>query len=107
MSTFFTHKSIFEQASLRGLGFCSQYRPVCFDYVVYSEMIINVRMTKTMLLISSNNMSLSYSHPFCEPSTPPSLRNWPLERIERYFEDKLQMNNRWTGFHQLKKGAEI
>jgi len=45
----FTHKSNFEQGSLRGLGFCSLYFLLCFDYGVCSEMIMNLRMIKQCL----------------------------------------------------------
>jgi len=48
---FLTHKSNFEQANLGDLGFCSPYSPLCFGYGVYSEMIMNLRMIKTMPII--------------------------------------------------------
>ena len=42
---------------------CSEvlFRPLCFDYGVYSYLIINSRMDKTMHLIFFNNMSLTNS----------------------------------------------
>jgi len=51
-----------EQASLRGIGFCSLHRLLCFAYGVYSEMRINLQMIKTIHLIFFNSMSLPYSH---------------------------------------------
>ena len=62
---FLTHKSNFEQANLGDLGFCSPYSPLCFGYGVYSEMIMNLRMIKTMPIILFNNMRRPYSHRNC------------------------------------------
>jgi len=45
---FFAHKSHFEQVCLKGLDFCSLYCPLCFDYGVYSKVMINLRLTKTI-----------------------------------------------------------
>jgi len=66
--------------------FCSLYCPLCFDYGVYNEMIINLRMMKTVHSILQKYvsamlvLSLRTFH-------APQLVNQALERNERYFED--------------------
>jgi len=44
------------------LPICSEIysSPLCFDYSVHNEMILNLRMIKTMQLILFNHMSLPY-----------------------------------------------
>jgi len=55
---FFTHETNFEEASSRGLGFYSLYCPLCFDYGVYSEMIMNLRMIKNSEINIFNNTTI-------------------------------------------------
>ena len=88
-----------EQASLRGLSFCSLYCPLCFDYNVCSEMIINLPMMETRCLIFFNNISLPYSRPPCERFTPFRFKN-PGSRagVPKSFSDHvpLQHFDRWA-----------
>jgi len=81
--------------ALRGHGPAAL--PAFFDYGVYSEMV------KVMHLIFYSNVLLPYLHPPYEPSTPPSLRAQVLQRIERSFEEKLQIKLRLAGFGQPTK----
>jgi len=76
--TFFTRKPNFGQVSLRGLGLCLLYRPLCFDYDLHSTTIINLRMK-----IVFNNISLQCSHPPCEYFTRHQF-NIPGSRDNRY-----------------------
>jgi len=45
--TFFSHKSNFEQAILRGACFCSLHCPLCFYGGVYSEITTSLRLRET------------------------------------------------------------
>jgi len=62
---------------IRDIGFGSLYCPLCFDYGIYSEMIMNLRMIDAMHLIF-NNMSLPYSYPLANFSHTPVLRSQAL-----------------------------
>jgi len=57
-------------------------------FSVYSEMIINLQMIKTIYLILFNNMSLPYSFPIWESFTLHNLKTQALERIEINFKDR-------------------